>query len=88
MPTSTVTSKGQVTIPKQVRDRLGVHQGDRIEFVVDSGGSVSLRPLKRSARELAGFLHRPGASPVTQAEMDASVLELIAEDDQRIRQGR
>ena len=87
MPTSTVTSKGQITIPKQVRDRLGVHQGDRIEFVVDPDGSVSLRPLKLSVRELAGFLHRPDAETVTQAEMDASVFELIAEDDERIRKG-
>ncbi len=88
MPTATVTSKGQITIPKQVRDRLGVHQGDRIEFVVDPGGSVSLQPLRRSARDLAGFLHRPGAEPVTQAEMDASVVELIGEDDERTREGR
>ncbi len=88
MATSTVSSKGQITIPKQVRDRLGVHQGDRIEFVVDSGGSVSLRPLKRSVRELAGFLHRPGDGAATQGEMDASVLELIAKDDERIRAGR
>lgn len=88
MPTATVTSKGQVTIPKEVRERLGVHQGDRIEFVVDAEGGVRLRPLKRSARELAGFLHRPGVEPVAQAEMDASVLERIGEDDERIRAGR
>ncbi len=88
MPRATVTSEGQVTIPKQVRDRLGVHQGDCIEFIVDPAGSVSLRPMRRSVRELAGFLHRPDAEKVTQAEMDASVLELIAEDDQRIRGGR
>ncbi|MCP3963582.1 MAG: AbrB/MazE/SpoVT family DNA-binding domain-containing protein [bacterium] len=87
MPTSTLTSKGQITIPKQVRDRLGVHQGDRIEFVLEPSGPVSLRPLKRSARDLAGFLHRPGAGTVSQPEMDAGVLELIAEDDERIREG-
>ncbi len=85
MPTATVSSKGQVTIPKRVRDRLGVHQGDRIEFVMDPGGSVSLRPLKHSVRELAGFLHRPDTRPVTQDEMEASVLELLDADDKRIR---
>lgn len=88
MSTSTVTSKGQITIPRQVRDRLGIHQGDRIEFIVDPRGSVRLKPLKRSVRELAGFLHRKDQRSVSQAEMDASVLEAVAEDDDRVRAGR
>ena len=36
--TSTVTSKGQVTLPKAVRDRLGIHAGDKIELTEDGGG--------------------------------------------------
>lgn len=88
MPIATVSSKGQVTIPKEVRERLGIHQGDRIEFVVDSQGAVSLQPLKRSVRELAGFLHRPGRPAVTLKEMDESVSRRLGEDDERIRSKR
>lgn len=88
MTTSTVSSKGQITIPKKVRDRLGIDRGDRVEFVFDRGGEVSLRPLKRSVRELAGLFAKPDRKTVTQEEMDASVAELLAEEDERIRRGR
>ena len=87
MPTATVTSKGQVTIPKPVRDRLGVNRGDRIEFVFDRDGSVRLRPMTHSVRELAGLLHRPDRDSVTPEEMRESVVELLVEDDERIRRG-
>ncbi len=87
MPTATVTSKGQVTIPKPVRDRLGVTRGDRIEFIFDLDGSVRLRPLTHSVTELAGFLHRPGRESVTTEEMGESLVELLVEDDERIRRG-
>ena len=88
MPTATVTSKGQVTIPKPVRDRLGVTRGDRIEFVLDEvDGSVRLRPLTRSVRELAGFLRRSGRQPATPEEMDESLVQLLDDDDERIRRG-
>ena len=40
---STISSKGQVTVPLEIRDRLGLKAGDRVEFVIDSGQTV-LRP--------------------------------------------
>lgn len=44
MPTATVTSKGQVTIPASVREGLGLHAGDRVDFVRLDDGSFKLRP--------------------------------------------
>jgi AbrB family looped-hinge helix DNA binding protein len=44
MPRSTVTSKGQVTIPKAIRERLGLAVGDTLEFTVDEEGRIVARP--------------------------------------------
>jgi looped-hinge helix DNA binding domain, AbrB family len=72
MPTSTLTSKGQTTIPKDVRIRLNLHPGDRLEFVIDEDGRVLVLPASVDASELAGMLKRP-AKPVTVAEMNHAV---------------
>lgn len=54
--TRTVTSKGQVTIPKQIRDQLGIDVDDKITFVVHESGTVEIRPLEYSIRDLRGIL--------------------------------
>ena len=72
MSTSTVTSKGQTTIPKDVRKRLNLHPGDRLEFVIDEDGRVLVLPASVDAAELAGMLKRP-TKPVTIAEMNQAV---------------
>lgn len=58
MPTATLTTKGQVTIPKDVREHLGVDTGDRLSFVVQEDGSVLVTPMTRHVRDLGGLLHR------------------------------
>jgi AbrB family looped-hinge helix DNA binding protein len=60
---STITSKGQVTIPAEVRQSLGLKKGDKIAFVIDEGGDVHLKPPRHpsimSLRGAAGTLPRP-----------------------------
>lgn len=56
---ATLTSKGQVTIPKAVRDTLKLHVGDRIEFLVDPDGSVRIVPATRPVTELKALLPPP-----------------------------
>ncbi len=73
MPTATLTTKGQVTIPKEVREHLGVDTGDRLSFVVQEDGSVVVKPITRHVRELGGLLHRPGQQPVSVNEMDEGI---------------
>jgi AbrB family looped-hinge helix DNA binding protein len=77
MPTTTLTSKGQVTIPKEVRERLGLSEGDRLEFVFDERGRVIVRPEKKSGLDrLSGRLkHMAPEKPVTIDEMRAAILE-------------
>ena len=58
MSTAKLTSKGQVTIPKTIRDSLGIEKGDEIEFVEDEHGTVTMRkiPPPRNFYEWRGFL--------------------------------
>jgi len=73
MPSSTVTSKGQVTIPKPIRKALRVEAGDPVEFVVDAQGRVVVRAAKSAIEELKGLLRRPGHKPVSVAAMDEAI---------------
>ena len=72
MSTSTLTSKGQTTIPKDVRKRLNLHPGDRLEFVIDEDGRVLVLSASVDASELAGILKRP-AKPVSVAAMNQAI---------------
>ncbi|MGB8932421.1 MAG: AbrB/MazE/SpoVT family DNA-binding domain-containing protein [Anaeromyxobacteraceae bacterium] len=75
MPTATLTSKGQVTIPKEIRDRLRLKTGDRLHFWVDADGSVHLRAQNRSLLDMVGFMKHlvKRTTPVTVEEMDEAI---------------
>lgn len=79
MATSTLTSKGQVTIPKEIRDRLGLKEGDRLAFDLDDQGRVVLRPEPRDPLgRLPGLLrHLAPERPVTIQEMDGAVRKRV-----------
>ena len=72
MTTSTMTTKGQVTIPLHVRRRLGLNSGDRVEFVESEDGSFAIKPAIDDVRSLKGLLRKP-AKPVSVEDMKASV---------------
>lgn len=67
---STITSKGQTTIPKEVREKLNLRAGDKINFVVESDGRVYIQPLNVDVEELSGILHKPGRKVVSIEEMN------------------
>ncbi|WP_411280329.1 AbrB/MazE/SpoVT family DNA-binding domain-containing protein [Gemmatimonas sp.] len=71
MSTATVTSKGQITIPADVRRRLGLESGDRVEFVEVDGG-FAIKPASEDVRVLKGLLRKP-AKPVGISEMNAAI---------------
>jgi AbrB family looped-hinge helix DNA binding protein len=73
MPTATLTSKGQITLPKPIRDRLRLAAGDRVDFVVQDDGTVVLRPVTVDVRELRGLLHRKGRKPLSVEAMNAVI---------------
>jgi AbrB family looped-hinge helix DNA binding protein len=76
---ATVTSKGQVTLPKELRTRLGIQRGSRIRFTIPARGAVRLEPvlydledLWRMADEGGQDLGRGAGGPMTFEEMDAA----------------
>jgi AbrB family looped-hinge helix DNA binding protein len=73
MPTATVTSKGQVTLPKRVREMLRVEAGDQVDFVVDRNGRVVVQAAHADVSELKGLLQRHGRRAVTLDEMQAAI---------------
>ncbi|TAK74516.1 MAG: AbrB family transcriptional regulator [Gammaproteobacteria bacterium] len=59
MAIATLTSKGQTTIPLEIRSYLGLHTGDKMEFLIEEDGRVVLAPLTTDVRELKGMLPKP-----------------------------
>jgi len=72
MPTATVTSKGQVTIPMKVRSDMGLAAGDRVEFVRMEDGHYAVVPASHSVRSLKGIVPRPDR-PVSLEDMEAAI---------------
>ena len=72
MPVSTLTSKGQVTIPKQVRKALDLDTGDRVSFLVRDDGVVELRPETTDLKDLFGMLPSK-RKRVSIEDMDAAI---------------
>ena len=69
---STITSKGQLTIPKPIRDRLKLNTGDKIEFFIDEEGRVSFVAVTASITQLRGMAPRP-KKPVPLARMQDAI---------------
>ena len=74
---ATLTSKGQVTIPKQARDTLNLDAGDRVEFIIDDDGRLFVLPVTRSIKTLKGMLPKP-TSPISLKEMDEAIAQAVS----------
>lgn len=73
MASATVTSKGQITLPVQVRNALGLDAGDRVEFIEVGKGEFAIVAATRSIRELNGRYYDPKRKPVSIEEMDRAI---------------
>jgi antitoxin PrlF len=70
--TTKVTTKGQITVPKPVREHLHLAQGDRIEFLIGVDGKVTIMAASADVRKLKGMVAKP-VKPVTIAEMNQAI---------------
>ncbi len=78
MAIATMTTKGQITVPKEIRDALRLKPGDRVDFVLGKDGSATLRPATRSIMDLCGILKYDGP-PITVEQMNEGVAKAVAE---------
>jgi antitoxin PrlF len=73
VPRATITSKGQMTIPKEIRELLGLQPGDRVEFIPQSPDSVLLRPASLDISRLDGLLAGKTDKVVSVEEMNEAI---------------
>ena len=73
---ATITSKGQVTLPKPVRDRLRLRPGDKIDFILEEDGCLRVTPVTASVTQLKGMVPKPESSVSLEA-MNQAVAEAV-----------
>jgi len=59
MSAATITSKGQITIPKDIRTLLDLHSGDKVNFIVEESGEVHFLPATQDVSTLKGIVAKP-----------------------------
>ena len=77
---STISSKGQVTVPQEIRNRLGLSPGDRVEFVVD-GDQTVIRPARSGPNPFKKYAGILGTFPGGVEEINAWLRDLRDEDE-------
>ena len=83
MPISTVTSKGQVTVPKAIRERLGLREGDMLEFNVDEAGRIVVSPHRRGEGVCGVLGDFASDEPVSVEDMNQAIRRRAAERTHR-----
>jgi len=71
MPETQLTSKGQITLPKEIRDYLKVKSGDRVCFFVEKDGRVTVSPATQPVSSLKGMIS--AQKRVSLEEMDGAI---------------
>lgn len=82
---ATVTDKGQVTVPKNIRDQLHIATGSKLDFEVEEDGSLRVRVLARGSENLFGLMHRPGMNSLSVESMDEGIVAATKARNQRTR---
>jgi AbrB family looped-hinge helix DNA binding protein len=85
---ATLTSKGQLTLPKEIRDRLSLDAGAILDFQVQPDNTITARHVQPDARRIRGLLKSPHAEPLTIEQMDEAVAKHLREVHTPARAGR
>ena len=73
MALATLTTKGQVTIPKIIRDSLKLNTGDKIEIIVTEKREAIIRPVSKKVDDIFCKLHKPGRKAISLEAMDDAI---------------
>ena len=76
---ATITSKGQVTIPKDIRDKLKIGPGDQIDFIIGDKGEIYISPRIYDIRCLKGLFYKKGRRPASLKDMEKAILKGASE---------
>jgi AbrB family looped-hinge helix DNA binding protein len=71
----TVTDKGQLTVPKAIRDQFGIEPGSKLDFDLLPDGTLRVRVLRQGSGQLYGLLHKPGEKAKSIEQMDSGMGE-------------
>jgi antitoxin PrlF len=77
MSTARLTSKGQLVIPKDIREYMRLQPGDRLDFIIQDDGEVVIRSVVTDVRELKGILHVSGRQPVSVTAMNEAIRKRV-----------
>ncbi len=79
MSTATMTTKGQVTIPKKIREALSLKAGDKIEIIVTENKEAIIRPISKSVEEVFGMLYNVDQKTISVDEMNQAISQRMKE---------
>lgn len=74
---ATVSEKGQVTLPKKLRDLMGIQPGARLNFQLAEDGTLRVQLQARGANSLFGLLARPGQQALALEQLDQAITDTV-----------
>ncbi|OGB02169.1 MAG: hypothetical protein A3E25_17590 [Burkholderiales bacterium RIFCSPHIGHO2_12_FULL_69_20] len=85
---ATLTSKGQLTLPKEIRDRLNLDAGAILDFKIQADNTITARHVLPDARRIRGLLKSPLAAPLSVEQMDEAMAEHLRDKHAPTQAGR
>ncbi|MFN0317478.1 MAG: AbrB/MazE/SpoVT family DNA-binding domain-containing protein [Burkholderiales bacterium] len=85
MSLATVTSKGQVTLPKELRDALKITPGSKLGFKVLANGRAEMQVIESHPLSIAGILHKPGRKSKSLEEIGAGIARAMIQKHRKPR---
>jgi antitoxin PrlF len=78
--TVTISSKGQLVLPRRIREAMGLAQGAKLTLRLKADGSLEVAPLRLRASSLFGLLAKPGEAALSLEDMEAAIEQSLDED--------